>query len=347
MTGDGAVAVRPIDVDLVVCRGVRFDRGADAWVILLPGANYPTTAPLLWFAREAALAAGRNVLAVVDSRSGSGDPQQWTEERAEAAIRHLGDGPRPILVAKSITSLAAPLVARLGLPAVWLTPLINEAGTSVATAVATGLAAASAPFLLIGGSADPAWDGARARSFGRGEVLEIADADHALQVPRDVPRSIDALRRISSAVEDFIGAVDGATSDQPARLTGIDHIQLAIPLGGEARARNFYGSILGLREVPKPGPLAPRGGCWFVGSGIHIHLGVADPFQSASKAHPAFRVRDLASLRDALASADVPVVDDGSLPAVRRFYATDPFGNRLEFIEDADGGFTARQSIKK
>jgi len=54
MTADAAVAVRPIDVDLGVCRGVRFDRGADAWVIILPGANYPSTAPLLWFAREAA-----------------------------------------------------------------------------------------------------------------------------------------------------------------------------------------------------------------------------------------------------------------------------------------------------
>jgi hypothetical protein len=52
--------------------------------------EYSTTAPLLWFAREAALAAGRNVLAVVDSRSGSGDPQQWAEERAEAAIRTEG-----------------------------------------------------------------------------------------------------------------------------------------------------------------------------------------------------------------------------------------------------------------
>ena len=52
MTKDAAVAVRRIDVDLGVCRGMRFDRGADAWVILLPGANYSTTAPLLWFARE-------------------------------------------------------------------------------------------------------------------------------------------------------------------------------------------------------------------------------------------------------------------------------------------------------
>ena len=156
MMDHAAVRVRPTEVDLGVCRGVRFDRGADAWVILLPGANYPTTAPVLWFAREAALAAGRNVLAVVDSPKGSTDDRQrWAEERAEAALRHVGVGARPILVAKSITSLAASLAARLGLPAIWLTPLINAAGTPISQAVIDGLAEASAPFLLIGGSADP------------------------------------------------------------------------------------------------------------------------------------------------------------------------------------------------
>jgi catechol 2,3-dioxygenase-like lactoylglutathione lyase family enzyme len=344
MTGDAAVAVRPIDVDLGVCRGVRFDRGAEAWVILLPGANYPTTAPLLWFAREAALAAGRNVLAVVDSRKGStDDPQHWVEERAEAALRHAGDEARPMLVAKSITSLAAPLAARLSLPAVWLTPLINDAGASVDQAVIDGLAAASAPFLLIGGSIDPSWDGARARSFAEGEAIEIRDADHLLQVPGDPARSIDALHSVSAAVNDFIAAVEGAASGHEAQLTGIDHVQLVMPPNGEDQARDFYGSLLGLREVAKPEPLAQRGGCWFVGPGIHLHLGVTDEFRPARKAHSAFRVRSLDALRAQLTSSRVAVEDDDSLPGVRRFYAADPFGNRIEFIEEADGGFTQPQ----
>ena len=200
------------EVDLGPCRGMQFDRGADRWVIVLPGAGYPTTAPLLWFARQAALASGRNVLAVVDAYDGSTDAQTWVDERAEAATDHPGEGTRPILVAKSITSRAAPLAARLGIPAVWLTPLIGEGSASAATVVVGGLAAATTPFLLIGGSADPTWDGARARSFALGEVLEIADADHALQVPGDVNRSIDALRSVSTAVADFIGAIDGATT---------------------------------------------------------------------------------------------------------------------------------------
>ncbi|MGH2383933.1 MAG: VOC family protein [Candidatus Limnocylindria bacterium] len=317
---------------------MRFDRDADDWVILLPGANYSTTAPLLWFAREAALEAGRNVLAVVDAYRGGGDPQRWAEERAEAAIRHLGDPGRLILVAKSITSLAAQLAARPGLPAVWLTPLVKSS-----EAVVSGLSGASAPCLLIGGSADPSWDGMQARLFERASVLEIADADHALQVPGDVDRSIEALRRVSAAVADFIRAVDGPASNRNARLTGMDHVQLAMPPNGEPQARDFYGSLLGLQEVAKPEPLAGRGGCWFIGPKVHLHLGVADPFQPALKAHPAFRFRDLDALRERLSSSGIAVEEDDSMAGVHRFYAADPFGNRLEFIEDADGGFTDRR----
>ncbi|MGI9019017.1 MAG: GNAT family N-acetyltransferase [Euzebya sp.] len=39
---------------------------------------------------------------------------------------------------------------------------------------------------------------------------------------------------------------------------GLHHVQLAIPSGGEALARSFYGGVLGLTEVPKPAALATR-----------------------------------------------------------------------------------------
>ncbi len=306
MTARAQAPVRPTEVDLGVCRGQAFDAGADRWVILLPGAGYAVTAPLLWFAREAALAGGWNVLAVSDTFNRTDDPLRWVEERAEAAIQHV-DGPNPpLLIAKSLTSLAAPLAARLGLSAVWLAPLINAAGTSVSHLVLDGLAAASAPCLLVGGTADPTWDAAIARSVPRAEVLEISDADHLLQIPGDVAGSLDALDRVVSAVATFI-AGPKAGDDQPAmRLTGMDHVQLAIPPNGEATARAFYGGLLGLREVAKPEALAPRGGCWFVGLGIHLHLGVADDFQPARKAHPAFSVSDLTALLYRLMEAGGP-----------------------------------------
>ena len=71
------------------------------------------------------------------------------------------------------------------------------------------------------------------------------------------------------------------------RLTGIDHIQLAMPEGGEARARRFYGEILGLPEKAKPPALAVRGGVWFETPALKIHLGVEKDFRPARKAHPA------------------------------------------------------------
>jgi catechol 2,3-dioxygenase-like lactoylglutathione lyase family enzyme len=121
------------------------------------------------------------------------------------------------------------------------------------------------------------------------------------------------------------------------QLIGLDHIQLAMPAGGEPEVRRFYADLLGLTEVAKPAPLAARGGCWFVGTGIHIHLGVEQPFAPARKAHPAFLLADLEECRRRLEAASVATTPDDTLPNVRRFYAADPFGNRIEFIQDRDG----------
>jgi catechol 2,3-dioxygenase-like lactoylglutathione lyase family enzyme len=120
------------------------------------------------------------------------------------------------------------------------------------------------------------------------------------------------------------------------QIVNLDHIQLAMPAGGEEAARAFYGGLLGFAEVPKPAELAARGGCWFQGPGIGIHMGVEAPFSPARKAHPAFMVEDLEAARQVLSSAGVPITPDDTLPHVRRFYAADPFGNRIEFIQAGD-----------
>lgn len=126
-------------------------------------------------------------------------------------------------------------------------------------------------------------------------------------------------------------------------FAGIDHVQLAMPVGQEGKARRFYGELLGLVEVDKPPRLSARGGCWFVdrAGAIHIHLGVDPDFRPATKAHPAFVVRDLEPLRRRLEPAGGEVVEDDAIAGVRRFYAADPFGNRLEFVAESDRGFTA------
>jgi catechol 2,3-dioxygenase-like lactoylglutathione lyase family enzyme len=114
-------------------------------------------------------------------------------------------------------------------------------------------------------------------------------------------------------------------------VTGIDHVQIAAPPGCEAAARAFYGNLLGLEELPKPEPLARRGGCWFKAGRLELHVGVEEPFAPARKAHPGFVVDDLEALRARLAAQGIAVRDDHDLPGAVRFYADDPFGNRLEF----------------
>jgi len=68
------------------------------------------------------------------------------------------------------------------------------------------------------------------------------------------------------------------------RLVDLDHVQVAIPVGGEEAARRFYGDLLGLREVAKPASPAGRGGCWFVGPGVAITL--ASRSRSCPRARP-------------------------------------------------------------
>ena len=111
-------------------------------------------------------------------------------------------------------------------------------------------------------------------------------------------------------------------------ISGLDHVQVAAPPGCEAEARAFYGALLGLSEVPKPAALAARGGVWFG----FVHVGVSPDFVPAAKAHPALRVTDLEVLADRLVEAGVEVRWDEAIPGVARFYADDPWGNRLEFV---------------
>ena len=124
---------------------------------------------------------------------------------------------------------------------------------------------------------------------------------------------------------------------QRPSLRGIDHVQVAIPGGGEGAARSFYGDLLGLPERPKPANLSARGGAWFESAEVKIHCGVEEPFRPARKAHIAFRVDDVAEFARRAREAGYEVADDEPLPGHERIYIYDPFGNRLEFLRPLGG----------
>ena len=87
--------------------------------------------------------------------------------------------------------------------------------------------------------------------------------------------------------------------------------------------------------MPKPPELAKRGGAWFEGDGVKIHLGVEEDFRPARKAHPALLVDDLDELLQACMRAGCEL--DTSQPALggyRRAHVFDPFGNRIEIMQE-------------
>lgn len=116
-------------------------------------------------------------------------------------------------------------------------------------------------------------------------------------------------------------------------IVGIDHVQLAMPPDCEDVARAFYGTLLGLAEVPKPTVLAARGGVWFANDGVQVHLGADPDFRASRKAHPGFVVTDLDDLIARLTAAGHGVKPGDAIPGFRRVHVDDPFGNRLELLE--------------
>jgi enamine deaminase RidA (YjgF/YER057c/UK114 family) len=125
------------------------------------------------------------------------------------------------------------------------------------------------------------------------------------------------------------------TARRDAPVQGIDHVQLAAPPLSEVEGRRFFGELLGLQELPKPAALAVRGGLWFQCGAQQIHIGIETDFRPAKKAHPALRLADEASLealKMRLHAAGVATRDDKEIDEVERFFAEDPWGNRLEFV---------------
>jgi catechol 2,3-dioxygenase-like lactoylglutathione lyase family enzyme len=118
-----------------------------------------------------------------------------------------------------------------------------------------------------------------------------------------------------------------------AHITGIDHVQIAMPVGAEDIARQFYSGVLGLKEIPKPAVLAVRGGVWFECGGAQLHLGADPEFLAAKKAHPALLVADYPAFAAHLGGLGVTLKPEDVVGARQRATLFDPFGNRIELIE--------------
>ena len=160
---------------------------------VLPGRGYTCDAPLLHHTRLLLRTRGFSVRTV-----------RWPTPPTPARLLDLAPGlldpvraRQHLLIAKSLSTRLLPLAVDRGLPGVWLTPLLGE------PTVRDAAQRASAPTLLIGGSADPYWDAAAARQSGQ-RVLEVAGADHSIEVPGEVTTSLRALQTVVTEIEDFL-----------------------------------------------------------------------------------------------------------------------------------------------
>ncbi len=126
--------------------------------------------------------------------------------------------------------------------------------------------------------------------------------------------------------------LDGDFDPRVSPITGLDHVQLAMPPGREEEAVAFYSGVLGIPHVPKPPVLAARGGCWFENPPLRVHLGVEADFTPARKAHPALAVDDLPALVRRLSAAGIVSRPGDGLDGIEQAYVDDPFGNRIELI---------------
>ena len=167
--------------------------------VVLPGVRYFSQAPLLWFAREAAQAAGWSVLELSERAPADQEPFEWMRGRAASALDSVSDAGTVAVIGKSLGSAAAPLAAERGLPAVWLTPLL------VRPDVVRALASSSGPALLVGSAADPTWSDGEQPEGASVEVLEFEGLDHSLQVAGDPLASLDVLRQVTERVGAFLG----------------------------------------------------------------------------------------------------------------------------------------------
>jgi hypothetical protein len=184
-------------VDLGPCTGYVYAGDANRAAAVLPGAMLGGM-PVNMFVIYALVHRGWSVVQVWDEHDGADDRAEWVHIRAQAALAATPNAETRLLVAKSITTLAADLAARRNIPAVWLTPLLHD------EMCVSGLRRRSAPALLVGGTADDFWDGTLARELSE-DVLELSDADHGFCPPDLDPIGIlENQRKIVEGVGAFV-----------------------------------------------------------------------------------------------------------------------------------------------
>jgi catechol 2,3-dioxygenase-like lactoylglutathione lyase family enzyme len=117
----------------------------------------------------------------------------------------------------------------------------------------------------------------------------------------------------------------------------LDHVNVVVPKSLEADAKRFYGSVLGLKEIPKPVELQARGGAWYQLGSVQLHLSAKVDADGPRKGHVCYTVADVASAEGQLRAAGITIIpDDQPMAGMPRFYVRDPGGNLIELAQQVE-----------
>lgn len=118
-------------------------------------------------------------------------------------------------------------------------------------------------------------------------------------------------------------------------ILGLHHAQITIPKGAEEEGKRFYCNVLGLEEMEKPESLKGRGRFWLKVGDRGVHVGTEDGFDRlTTKAHLAYLVNEISHWRNVLEQNDIQAIEGVPIPGFDRFEFRDPFGNRVEMIQE-------------
>jgi catechol 2,3-dioxygenase-like lactoylglutathione lyase family enzyme len=116
-------------------------------------------------------------------------------------------------------------------------------------------------------------------------------------------------------------------------VTALHHVNVTVPAELEAATKEFYGSTLGLTQIPKPAA-SRQAGAWYQIGQTQLHLSVDDEPTELSSRHICFTVSDLAEAEKKFRAAGVAIIPDPRpVPGSPRFYVRDPGGNQLEITQ--------------
>jgi catechol 2,3-dioxygenase-like lactoylglutathione lyase family enzyme len=114
----------------------------------------------------------------------------------------------------------------------------------------------------------------------------------------------------------------------------VNHVNVTVPADLEHAAKEFYGEVLGLKQLEKPDGPRKYVGAWYELGSSQLHLSIEDdPQNHASNRHVCYRVSDLAAAEEKLRKAGVEIIPDPS----HRFFVRDPAGNLIEITARPTG----------